>query len=89
VCYHNCFLCLVCQEYFEYVEKEREQDLEILVRKYRGIGPLLTKVEGLVVHTNTGRNPKLRQYYAYWERKIFNAIVKVRPSLCAGDLCEL
>ena len=59
------------------MEKEREEDLEILVRKYQGIGPLLTKVEGLVVHTNTGRNPKMSQYYAYWELKIFKAIVKV------------
>ena len=49
----------------------------MLARKYRGIGPLLTKVEGLVVHTNTGKSPKLRNYYAHWEKKIFEALTKV------------
>ena len=66
------------QEFFEYIERERAKDFETLARKYRAIGPLLTKMEGLVVHTNTGRSPKLAQYYAYWERKIFNALNKVR-----------
>lgn len=47
-------------------------------RKYHGIGPLLIKIEGLVVYTNTGRSSKLRHYYAYWERRIFNSLVKVR-----------
>ena len=69
------------QEFFEYIERERAKDFETLARKYRAIGPLLTKMEGLVVHTNTGRSPKLAQYYAYWERKIFNALNKVRGVL--------
>ena len=66
------------QEFFESVERERAKDFEILARKYRAIGPLLTKVEGLVVHTNTGKSPKLHQYYAYWERKIFESLTKVQ-----------
>lgn len=65
------------QEYFEYIEQERVKDLEILARKYRAIGPLLTKMEGLVVHTNTGRSPKLARYYAFWERKVYEALTKV------------
>ena len=48
-----------------------------MARKYRAIGPLLTKMEGLVVHTNTGKSPKLARYYAYWERKVFESLTKV------------
>ena len=48
-----------------------------LVRKYRAIGPLLIKVEGLVAHTNTGRSVRLGQYYKHWEMKVFDALVKV------------
>ena len=48
-----------------------------MARKYRAIGPLLTKMEGLVVHTNTGKSSKLARYYAYWERKVFEALTKV------------
>ncbi|ELU10552.1 hypothetical protein CAPTEDRAFT_221643 [Capitella teleta] len=66
-----------CKDFFESVEKERAHDFEILARKYRAIGPLLTKVEGIVVHTNTGKSPKLHQYYAYWERKIFNSLTRL------------
>ena len=59
------------------MEKERAKDFEILARKYRAIGPLLTKMEGLVVHTNSGRSAKLASYYAYWERKVFDSLNKV------------
>ena len=50
-----------------------------LVRKYHGVGPLLIKVEGLVSHSNTGRSSKLRNYFFYWERRVFDALVKVWP----------
>ncbi|XP_067660223.1 dynein axonemal heavy chain 10-like [Haliotis asinina] len=66
-----------CKEFFEHIERERGKDFEILARKYRAIGPLLTKMEGLVVHTNTGRSPKLHQYYSYWEKKVYEALTKL------------
>lgn len=66
-----------CKEYFEHVERERGKDFEILARKYRAIGPLLTKMEGLVVHTNSGRSPKLSAYYSYWEKKVYDALTKL------------
>lgn len=66
-----------CQEYFEFLEKTRVQEMDLLSRKYRAIGPLLTKMEGLVVHTNTGRSAKLRPYYAYWENNVYGALTKV------------
>lgn len=66
-----------CKEYFEHIERERSKDFEILARKYRAIGPLLTKMEGLVVHTNSGKSPKLHQYYAHWEKKVHEALLKV------------
>ncbi|KAL5017096.1 hypothetical protein ScPMuIL_006685 [Solemya velum] len=66
-----------CKEYFEHIEKERAKDFEIMSRKYRAVGPLLTKMEGLVAHTNTGKSPKLSQYYSYWEKKVYNALTKL------------
>ncbi|XP_075256614.1 dynein axonemal heavy chain 10-like [Convolutriloba macropyga] len=65
------------KDFFDYIETERARDVEVLVRKYRAIGPLLTKMEGLVVHTNTGKAPRLQAYYAYWERKVFDSITKM------------
>ncbi|XP_004690685.2 PREDICTED: dynein heavy chain 10, axonemal [Condylura cristata] len=65
------------KEFFEHIEVERLKDVEHMVRWYLAIGPLLTKVEGLVVHTNTGKAPKLLSYYEYWENKIYEVLTKL------------
>ncbi|XP_053136194.1 dynein axonemal heavy chain 10 [Hemicordylus capensis] len=65
------------KEYFEYVKHERSRDAEHLVRKYISIGPLLTKMEGLVVNTNTGRASRLVHYYAFWENKVYQSLTNL------------
>jgi len=65
------------QEYFEFIEREQKKDFEFMLHKFQAIAPMLTKVEGLVVNTNTGESPKLRHYYAHWEMKIFNSLTTV------------
>ena len=65
------------KDYFEYIEIHRAKTVETLSQKYRAIGPLLTKMEGLVVNTNTGKSTKLKSYYAYWEKRSFEALEKV------------
>nr|XP_026696380.1 dynein heavy chain 10, axonemal isoform X1 [Ciona intestinalis]XP_026696381.1 dynein heavy chain 10, axonemal isoform X2 [Ciona intestinalis] len=65
------------KEFFEYIELERAKDLEALSRKYRAIGPLLTKMEGLVAHTNTGKSPRLHRYYEHWERQMFDSLTEL------------
>ncbi|XP_046496348.1 dynein axonemal heavy chain 10 isoform X7 [Equus quagga] len=65
------------KEFFEYIERERAKDVDHMVRWYLAIGPLLTKVEGLVIHTNTGKAPKLASYYQYWENKIYEVLTKL------------
>ena len=66
-----------CKEFFEFIEKTRRNDLSELSKKYKLIGPLITKVEGLVFGTNTSCSPKMRTYYAYWEKEIYNTISKM------------
>ena len=73
--YQISFRCM--QEYFQLIEKEQRKDFELMVHKYQAIGPLLTKVEGLVVNTNTGQSRKLQHYYVHWETKIFKALTTV------------
>ncbi len=68
---------LCTQEYFDHIERERMHTFEQLARKYRAIGPLLTKMEGLVVHTNTGRSPRLQAYYGYWEMRVYASLTKL------------
>ncbi len=84
-CFYLFFL--FTQEYFEFIERERIHAFETLALKYRAIGPLLTKMEGLVVHTNSGRSPRLHAYYAYWERKVFDTLTRVSWNI--GCVCNV
>ena len=51
-----------------------------LNKKYKLIGPLVTKVEGIVFNTNSSRSAKMVGYYQYWEKEIFKTLSKVCPS---------
>ena len=68
----------VLQDYYDFQEERRRSVLGSLGRKYHAIGPLLVKVEGLVVQSNTGKCPRLARYYEHWEAKVFQSLVKVR-----------
>lgn len=59
------------------MERERGKDFEIFVRKYRVIGLLLIKMEGFVVYINFGRFFKLSVYYFYWEKKVYDVLIKL------------
>ncbi|KAI8922930.1 hypothetical protein BC831DRAFT_55734 [Entophlyctis helioformis] len=61
-------------EFFDSINRHRNNVVEALVLKYRSIGPLLMKTESLVANTNTGKSKMLKDYYAFWERKIFMAL---------------
>uniref|UniRef100_A0A8C6ZHZ5 Dynein axonemal heavy chain 10 n=1 Tax=Nothoprocta perdicaria TaxID=30464 RepID=A0A8C6ZHZ5_NOTPE len=65
------------KEFFEHIKCERVKDVEHMVRRYVSIGPLLTKVEGLVANTNSGKSPKLFSYYAYWENRIYQVLTQL------------
>ena len=74
---HFLFRIFYTQEYFDQQEAHRSTVMTSLVRKYHAISPLLIKVEGLVVYSNTGKSYRLKQYYAYWEKRIFDSLIKV------------
>lgn len=61
-------------EFYEFFEKHREQQVAELVKKYESISPFLVKIEETTVGTKTGSAPSMREYYQYWEKRIFNCI---------------
>ena len=75
-------LVLLSQEFFDFQERHQSSVLAMLVRKYHGIGPLVIKVEGLVELTNTGQSERLSQYYQYWEKRMFDSLVKASVCVC-------
>ena len=59
-CFMSEIVCLgtllICREYFEYLEKKRQEIISSLKRRYDLIGPLLIKIEALVFGTSTGKH---------------------------------
>lgn len=71
------FIVLGVKEFFEFIECERAKVVNLLVNKYAAISPLLTRMESLIVGTNTGKAKRMAQLYTYWERKIFDSLTKM------------
>ncbi|KAJ2996626.1 Dynein heavy chain 10, axonemal [Globomyces sp. JEL0801] len=65
---------LDAHEYFDLINRHRSNMMDGMVVSYRSIAPLLMKTESLVANTNTGNSKVLKEYYAFWERKIFNGL---------------
>ncbi|TRY94050.1 hypothetical protein DNTS_011956 [Danionella cerebrum] len=65
------------KEFCDLVESERTKVVNLLVRKYAAISPLLTKMESLVMGTSTGKAKGMAQFYAHWERKVFDSLTKM------------
>ena len=61
-------------EFYEAIERQRQDAVEALVKRYHTIGPLLGKIEEAVAGTNSGKSPMLQSYYSHWERAIFGAL---------------
>ena len=62
------------KEFFEKIDRERKKDVETITAKYRAIGPLLTKMEGLICQTNTGKSKNMAVYYKHIEKRIYDAL---------------
>lgn len=65
-----------CQGYFELLEASRNQKAAQMKKLYDSLGPVLIKLESLVLGTFTGRSEKMRNYYEFWEEETFKCIVE-------------
>lgn len=64
-----------CLEYFKCIRLYQSQEVLDLVRIYKDIGYILLKIEGIIWDTSTGCCPKMKQYYQYWEKAIYQVVV--------------
>lgn len=64
-------------EFYEYFESHRQATVNELRVMYERIGFYLTQIEITTVETETRAAESMLEYYAYWERRVFNAITKM------------
>ncbi|XP_062558011.1 dynein axonemal heavy chain 10 isoform X2 [Armigeres subalbatus] len=60
-----------CRDYFQALELERNAKTTKLAKLYDSIGPILIKLESLVLGTFTGECRQMKYYYNYWEKQVF------------------
>jgi len=65
-----------CQGYFELLEASRNRKAAHMRQLYDSLGPVLIKLESLVLGTFTGRSEKMRNYYEFWEEETFKCIIE-------------
>lgn len=65
-----------CIEYFKLVKRRRIEKTAQIQKLYDSIGPLLIKLESLVLATSTGLADKMKYYYKFWEKEALQAIVR-------------
>ncbi|TMW41198.1 hypothetical protein DOY81_013722, partial [Sarcophaga bullata] len=64
-----------CQGYMERLEQTRTEKCTYMKKIYDSLGPVLIKLESLVLGTYTGRSEKMREYYIFWEEETYKCIL--------------
>ena len=63
--------------FFEQLNKKRASVVDDMVTKYKALSQPLIKIETLVANTNTGKSHRMKSFYEFWERKIFEALISM------------
>lgn len=69
-----------CRDYFRALELERNAKTTKLAKLYDSIGPILIKLESLVLSAFTGKCPEMKYYYNYWEKQVFACFTRYKLS---------
>lgn len=65
-----------CQNYMDRLETARIEKCSQMKKIYDSLGPVLIKLESLVLGTFTGRSEKMREYYVFWEEETYKCILE-------------
>lgn len=73
---HNEFMTL--PKFYSLYQTDLNTTVNEIVEQYKKIGEtMLTQIEFVIYKKQTGKNPQMKYYYAYWERRVYNALVKM------------
>lgn len=64
-------------DFFQAVEMQRKDRLNYLVQQYQALKPVLLKIEMVIAETSSGSSSYLVDYYHFWEKRVFNGVVKM------------
>ena len=65
-------------EFYNYFEEHMKKTVEELVDKYKVVGDnFLKNIEESILNTSTKNAKIMKEYYYYWERRVYNSLVKM------------
>ena len=57
------------------IMENQKRHIDFLVSEYEETGPLLMKVEEILVKSRTKAHPRLASYYSFWEMQVYKAVI--------------
>lgn len=76
---------LPCKEYFQKLISIRDEKTGRIKKLYDSIGPILIKLESLILGTYSGESDKMILYYEHWEKEAFACLIR----FCNKNLNEI
>ena len=57
------------------IMENQKKHIDFLVSEYEEMGPLLMKVEEVLVSSRSKSHPRLASYYSFWESQVYKAVI--------------
>lgn len=67
---------LPCKEFYRELDSVRTVKVSQMKKIFDSIGPTLIKLESIILNTYTGESNKMKQSYVFWEREMYNSLIK-------------
>lgn len=67
---------LPIRDYFHLIDQQRSEKVRKIKELFESIGPVLIKLESLILGTFTGESSKMKLCYAYWEKELFGLLIR-------------
>lgn len=64
------------REYFHLIDEQRNEKVRKIKELFESIGPILIKLESLILGTFTGESAKMKLCYADWEKELFKLLIR-------------
>lgn len=67
---------LSCKEFYRELDSVRTVKVSQMKKLFDSIGPTLIKLESIILNTYTGESNKMKQSYTFWEKEMYNSLIK-------------
>lgn len=62
--------------YFSIIDDNQHRKMKTVEHLFSAVGPILIKLESLVLDTSTGESDNMRLYYDFWEQQLFELLIR-------------